>query len=285
MNANHTTLAKSNTKNGIVLHKMTIFPTSTRFRCRKEIELVIIKKGTGNLYLENNSFSFAPGEVFVFGPMLPHRWSLNGEYGGGEIEYIYFNRDFWGKKFLCLPENKVIKTFLDLSEKGIKIAENEGVLLSEIWTKILLAEGSMRVVYLMEMLSCLAYSHGKSILTLHKNKKNYYVRNKKNQNKIEKITSFSEKNFYRKIQLTEVSRILGMNQNYFCKFFKTETGKTYFQYLSEIRVSYSCKLLDEGKDNFKQICFKSGFNNLTSFYKTFKKVKGKTPKNYQNDRS
>jgi AraC-like DNA-binding protein len=68
----------------------------------------------------------------------------------------------------------------------------------------------------------------------------------------------------------------GLVPNSFCRYFKSRTGKTFTQFLTEIRVGYACKYLIENKLSIKQLYFESGFKNSTSFYKSFKEITGKT---------
>jgi YesN/AraC family two-component response regulator len=51
----------------------------------------------------------------------------------------------------------------------------------------------------------------------------------------------------------------------------------------EIRVGHACKLLIDNKVSIKQVCYESGFNNFTGFYKYFKQITGKSPLNYQKE--
>jgi len=52
-------------------------------------------------------------------------------------------------------------------------------------------------------------------------------------------------------------------------------------FINELRIGNACKLIIDDKLSIKEICYESGFNNFSSFYKYFKQVKGKTPLSYQ----
>ena len=67
----------------------------------------------------------------------------------------------------------------------------------------------------------------------------------------------------------------------FCRYFKTRTRKSYFQYLTEVRVAYACELLREGQLDVTRVCFASGFNNLSHFHKQFRKIVMLTPSEYR----
>ena len=67
-----------------------------------------------------------------------------------------------------------------------------------------------------------------------------------------------------------------------CRFFKSSTGLTVFEYLNKIKIDYSCKLLLNTDMNIVDISFDCGFNNLSHFNKQFRKFIGKTPTQFRN---
>jgi AraC-like DNA-binding protein len=68
----------------------------------------------------------------------------------------------------------------------------------------------------------------------------------------------------------------------FSRYFKLHTQKTFCDYVSEIRIEHSCRLLMENNYNITEISYRSGFENLANFYRHFKKIVGIIPKEYRN---
>ena len=66
-----------------------------------------------------------------------------------------------------------------------------------------------------------------------------------------------------------------------CRFFKSSTGITIFEYLNKIKIDYSCRLLLNTDLNVVDISYDCGFNNLSHFNKQFKKFINKTPTQYR----
>ena len=99
--------------------------------------------------------------------------------------------------------------------------------------------------------------------------------------RLNNIYNYTLKQFKNKINLEDIATIADLVPSSFCRYFKHRTGKTYTQFLQDIRIGYACKLLLENRDTIKQICYESGFTNYTSFHEIFKAVTGKTPKVYQ----
>ncbi|NLY76709.1 MAG: helix-turn-helix transcriptional regulator [Tissierellia bacterium] len=75
---------------------------------------------------------------------------------------------------------------------------------------------------------------------------------------------------------------LGLNKCYFCQLFKRETGKTYSQFLNELRIEKSKELLENTNLSILDIALTVGYNNQNYYSMAFKKLTGTTPKNYKN---
>jgi len=126
------------------------------------------------------------------------------------------------------------------------------------------------------------------LLTLCKNRtslgslnwlNHYKISDKRVNDAIEYIMLHFKEN----ITLDEVAERSGMNKSAFCRYFKKSTGKSFITLLNEIRISYACKLLLETSPvkTISEVSYPSGFNSLSYFNRTFKKIIGKSPGTYQ----
>jgi len=98
-----------------------------------------------------------------------------------------------------------------------------------------------------------------------------------NKKKIKKTDKF-----YRDITLEEVAKKANMTKNAFCRYFKKRTNKTFFEFLTEIRIENSCLLLSKEPDiSIAEASYKSGFKNLSHFNRKFKKIKKNTPTEFR----
>lgn len=74
---------------------------------------------------------------------------------------------------------------------------------------------------------------------------------------------------------------MGINSNYLSTLFKKETGKTFTQYLTDLRIEGAIKLLMETDANVSQIAKSVGYQDAQYFYRVFKKCTSKTPLSYR----
>ncbi|MGV3585364.1 MAG: AraC family transcriptional regulator [Adhaeribacter sp.] len=250
-----------------------------------EIELVHFHKGSGTQFVGDNIKRFNAGDIVLVGSNLPHYWRYDDLYfqeNTSETAYatvVHFCENFWGDKFLYLPENMPLKIILDKAKRGILIPVTAAQKVGGLIQKILLSEGPLRIIALIECLLTIAATE--ELITLSSIGFQGDLSELESE-RINTIYDFTFKNFKDKIYLEEVAAVAGLTPNSFCRYFKTKTGKTFSQFLLEIRVGYACKLLIENKFSIKHLCFESGFNNFTCFHKNFKQITGNTPQDYRN---
>jgi len=78
------------------------------------------------------------------------------------------------------------------------------------------------------------------------------------------------------MSLTYISEKIGMDESHISKTFHKQTGMSYLQYLTRIRMENAKKLITEGESNSKVIAAKCGYENLSSFLRAFKRYTGST---------
>jgi AraC-like DNA-binding protein len=83
------------------------------------------------------------------------------------------------------------------------------------------------------------------------------------------------------LKIGDLARLVRMSESAFSHFFQKYTNKSFTQFLVDVRVGHACKLLLDTDDTVKQVCFKSGFNNLANFNRLFKKYRLCTPVEYR----
>ena len=67
----------------------------------------------------------------------------------------------------------------------------------------------------------------------------------------------------------------------FCRFFKKRTGKSFVEYLNEIRISAACSYLLDTDWPVSEIAYNCGYKTVSNFNKLFKTITGLSPKAYR----
>lgn len=264
----------------------TVPYVNSRWHYHRELELIYFEKGHGTQFVGDDIRNFHDGNLVLVGANLPHYWSFDPEYFDGTQNYqtdvlvTHFRQDFLGNTFLGLPENKSIKDLLDSAQRGIHISGDTRDIVRDMLYKLKTVTGTRRVTLLVDTLAVIASCKDLGYLSSMGFNPQYQDHE---SDRINDIYAFALKSFKRKIMLDEIADIAGMSRNAFCRYFKSRTGKTFSQFLIELRVGHACKLLIENNLNVKQICYESGFHNFAGFHKYFKQYTGRSPLNYQKE--
>lgn len=261
--------------------RVSYFANPWHFHDELEITFVISSEGTK--FIGDHISEFRPGEIILLGSRLPHYWRNHNSYyqnaadKGAEAIIIRFNQDYAGSEFLRIPPMKPIFDLLNDAKRGIYIAGNNEVLQEKLINFLTLDEGR-KTIALTEILFSIAtqrpYSYLCSIGYAHQYKSN-------DIEKIDTVYNYVLNNFKSDLSLKDIAMKCNMNTAAFCRYFKKKTGKTFKDFMNEIRLGNAAKLLLKGDLSIAEVAFESGFNNPSYFNRLFKRMKGTTPKAYQ----
>ena len=244
-----------------------------------ELQLTYILKGQGTAYIGDRIEQFESGDVFLLGPDLPHvfkdEWA--GKEEGIESYSVFFLPDFLGEGFLTLPESRAIKQLIERSERGIKFVGSLKNQQANNIINIFEKTGLEKLIMLVSMLEEIAHSDQCILLASNNFQK---PRKSSDGKKINDVFDFLMKNYTKSIRLNEVAATAHMSPAAFCRYFKQHTRKTYTQFLNEIRVGQACKLLSDKNRTISQVCYQTGYNNLSNFNRQFKGITGLSPRDY-----
>lgn len=97
---------------------------------------------------------------------------------------------------------------------------------------------------------------------------------KKSKDYVEKTILYMEKHYMNDLSLEQTAEVSGISSFYLSRLLKQELNQTFVGILTEIRMDNALRMLWEGRYTVKEIALQSGYNNITYFYKVFKKYTG-----------
>ncbi|MDD6209992.1 MAG: AraC family transcriptional regulator [Bacteroidales bacterium] len=248
-----------------------------------EVELLFISGGKGIQIVGDKTDNISePQHLIMLGSHLPHTIAYDNisEQNEAEAIVIHFNEDFLGKDFLNLPEMENICELFRIARVGLSI---KGETLTEIGTimaQMLDASPVKRLFSLLQILQIIAEQKEYSFIASEGFACDY---SGIDNSRISKIYRFTFENFSSDISVTKAADQLRLSKESFCRYFKQKTGKTYFQFLTEVRIGHACKLLMENEMNVTEICAACGYKNASNFHHQFKEIVKKTPLQYQKE--
>jgi len=250
-----------------------------------ETQIMLIEKGEGTLIAGDYVGRFAASDIFLIGGGQSHVFRNDEKYyrsrGKKNVQAtsIYFDEKYAGESFWQLDELQEVKKFLIRTGAGIRIEGNTKNKVTGLIHELKSSKRVNKLILFLQLLNELTSSHELIPLSVAPLRNDSQVAEDKRMND---VLHFTFKQSDRKIKISEVAEVANLSAEAFCRYFKLRTRKTYTNFLNEVRISNACKMLIEGKQTIQAICYDCGFQNLSHFNRTFKRVTGKTPKAYIN---
>lgn len=256
----------------------------SRWHYHQEFELSFITEGSGSRIVGDSVEEFHPGDLIFIGPHIPHVWlpedKHRRQHSGRTLESVYmlFNHGILPAGLTDLPEFAHVRNAISLSQRGIRITGETLNEVSRIMLQLPYMNSIRRLMFFYEIMDYIGKSESFSYLA-----SSDYVKSKfeTTNKRVNLIHEFLMKNYQNEIDLKEVAEIVHMAPASVCRFFKSSTGLTIFEYLNKIKIDYSCQLLMNSDMNIVDISYDCGFNNLSHFNKQFKKFNGTTPTQFR----
>jgi len=249
----------------------------TAWHRHPECELIVITEGNGTALIGDYIGDYKQGDVFFLGSDLPHWFRKSKQDAVGSAIVVHFLKDFWGAGFLALPEMHVIAGLLKNDSTGIQLMGNLSAEIDFMIRKIENTEGLERIQLLLNCMERIGSSEEHKVITMAFDT----IAGREENIVIEAIIDYSFKNFLNPISLEEVASSTNMSVSAFCRFFKKNIKKSYFDVIKELRIGHACKLLRDTDRPILDICYNSGYNSWAHFSKQFKVVTKASPLKYR----
>ncbi|MEJ0101954.1 MAG: AraC family transcriptional regulator [Bacteroidota bacterium] len=219
-------------------------------------------------------------ELVLVGSNLQHGWFTHNCNAKEIFEVtIQFHKDLFDDKFLRRNQLSFIRTMMEKSSRGILFSKETTKRLAPRIIELNQKHGFDSVLELMSILHDLSASSRIRVLSdsSFNNNEPYTYHSKR----IEKTYEHMNQNFDKLISLHEVARLANMSEASFSRFFKSRTGITFIDSLTEIRLGHASRLLIDTTLSVAEIAYNCGFNNISNFNRIFKKKKKCTPKEFR----
>ncbi|MBR3942871.1 MAG: AraC family transcriptional regulator [Clostridia bacterium] len=246
-----------------------------------ECELSIIRKGSGNYLISGKEYPFRAGDVFIFGSNEPHCiMEITSEEDFDMLTVKLEPKALWSdasgsatvllKLFFNRPPNTSNRIEF---EKPVLLFIEE--CLVEMEKELLCrAVGFELQVHMLlyRALLCLLRAYGYS-----GEEHPHAIQTAK---QLSLAMDYIEKNLQTDLTLEEIASVATMSKAYFSTVFKKYNGISPWDYITIKRVELAITLLKTTSYKKLEIAEECGFQSSANFYKAFRKVTGKTPKDF-----
>lgn len=221
---------------------------------------------------------FKPGDLVLIGPDLPHTWVTNRKEKNKTCEFvvIQFSNSLFNS-LTGLGEFERIKRLLQNSRQGLHFKNSK--LVKEKILSLPDKQGVEKLTDLIWILEQLARQKGRKLASAEYDS----AQAKNKEQRINLVCNYVEQNFSKPISIAKAAETINISKSAFCKFFKRTTGKTFSDYLNEIRIGYACYQLLETDKQISTIAQSAGFESVSYFNRVFVKKKQITPGEFRNE--
>jgi AraC-like DNA-binding protein/ligand-binding sensor protein len=98
---------------------------------------------------------------------------------------------------------------------------------------------------------------------------------------VSRARDYVSQHYREAFSLPDVARVVNMSANYFSEKFKETTGLNFIEFVARTRIEKARNLLQNPNLRISEVAFEIGFQSLSQFNRTFKKVTGRSPSDYR----
>jgi AraC-like DNA-binding protein len=246
-----------------------------------EYQLGIVLQGAGHRIVGDNIAPLEAGDISLLGPNLPHAWQFeNDSRAPRELHavIVYFKEDALGPEFFRRPEAQRIQRLLQRSSTGLQILGRTRREVARLLEALPRLEGFARVLSLLQMLHLLAQSE--EVVPICS--AGFMPRGPdRDGERLRRICDLIQQRLAEPLHRDEIAKQAHFSPSAFSRFFKARTGKTFHDFVTELRVGRACRLLGEQELSVTEIAFACGFTSIASFNRSFRRAKNAAPTAYR----
>ncbi len=277
----------------VLEHVMTDARASFLWRCddypwersgwnvHPEYEIHLIRNATGVTLVGDFIGQFEPGHLAIVGGGLPHDWVTEvkpGEIIRGRDLVLQFDADRVRTAAAALPELNEVGPFLTLARRGLVFSGETRRLGAQLLEDIGHADGLGRLSLFMRLLQVLARS---SEYAVSSSAEFAPALDPMTLGLVQRALAYVFENFATDIRLSDVAELAGMSESAFSRFFKKNSGNSFTDHVTRLRIGRACDLLANSNLPVTDICYEAGYTNISNFNRTFLRQRGHTPSTYR----
>jgi AraC-like DNA-binding protein len=232
-----------------------------------EYELNMVLDSSGKRFIGDSVQEYSSPDLVMIGPNTSHAWKGSDIHESPHVITIQFDGSYFSEKLLNKKFVLPLRNLFEKSKRGILFSKDTIESVRERIIKLSEAEGFDSFLIFISILYDLSISRNQTLLA----SMGYTGQFDTNQSqRVSKVIAYIQGNLQNEIKINQVADLLNMSETAFSHFFKKRTQRSFSDYLTDMRISYASRLILETDRNISEVCFMSGFNNLSNFNRTFK---------------
>ena len=255
---------------------------TVRWHFHPECELHHVVATTGRYFVGDFIGNFAPGNLVLTGPNLPHNW-VSHLPPGTEVplrcRVLQFSEQFIRDATQLLPELSSFLPVLELSRSGALFSPETAVRVGPMMADLITATDVRRIELFMSIIGTLSHAQGIRPLTsadYHPDPSGFLATG------INEALAFISRSLTEPFSEKDLAAISRLSPSGFSRSFRRHTGMALSQYVNRLRINLASQMLmSEAGMSITDVCFASGFKNISNFNRQFLRQKGMAPSHFR----
>ena len=267
-----------------------------------EYELLYVHAGSGNRFVGDHHGCYSNGELVLVGPGLPHTWDSDSDGATDDLLVVHFAHQPLGAFIHSAPELKGVSALLQQSARGLLFPSlpPQAPVATALLVLPTLPESQrlLQFLHILRSLSTMTATRLASVAAAspkpapaHAQANNqqhpqtdritHHATHTGNTKRIDRVFAYVAERYAEPLNVGDVAKHFRMSKQGFCRFFRRATARTFIGYVNEVRIGKACMLLIDTDQSISEVCYRVGFNSLSHFNETFRKIKTTTPTRFR----
>ena len=262
-----------------ILHRINRaedFNPSRRF-LREFWKIVYIIEGEGEFVVQDSSYPIRPSSFFLVQPNALTTYDIRT--GALELYNIIFDYSFIAHELENLKDDfhifSVFSPDAAVSEVSLYIQKGDARINRLVRTMVReFDEKPVNYRY------CQKLKLLELLILMHRNSEKR-VRHTGREKVVEYIEHMITRNLSGSLNLDTLAKQIGVTKNHLCALFRDATGGSIIAMRKKARLEAAAARLRSSSQTIAEICYGSGFNDLSYFYRAFEQEFGVNPGRYR----
>jgi AraC-like DNA-binding protein len=274
-------LEKINYDDGGGFRTSYISDTSGLWHFHPEYELVLNIKSNGTRIIGDSIELFDRYDLVFIGSNIPHCWNYYRRDNTLPEKHgimLHFKLESLGDALLSQHELHCLKELLNEAARCIVYSDEDARKAEKLLVQMINNRGIDKLIDFFNIIKILCSSEKRGYLCSENYKLTFDEIGNRRMND---VYTYIRANYSKPISLETISKIAGMSAVSFSRYFKSNCGAGFVEYLNRVRTNKACYLLRETDYLVQNIAVECGFGSISNFNKQFRKTEGISPRDYR----
>ncbi len=245
------------------------------------VELTWIERGSGLRLVGDDASPFEAGDLVLLGPQVPHTWLSTGKLQRPRpaASVIQFAPEWLTES--PSPELRRAAPLLQAAQRGCSLRGRTARAITQLMAQMRDGNDYARLAALVLIIGKLVAAPPRDSVPIAAARARPSERGSAPPRRADRVIDWMQRRLADDLRVDDAARLAHVTPAAFSRWFKREIGKTFTQYLNDLRFGAACLALRQSERSVATIAADCGFSTLSHFHRQFRLRSGTTPRAYR----